>query len=273
MEPLAQNGQQFGQSSNSTPILTKCREIDNGLRDMEKQRLDLKALQTQYVQGVDNADIKKRIEDETRDITAGYKEFYRRIRTMQVSEEGKQTLNQAQLGRLERRIKNDQQEFFRQETDFRTNINAAAKRQIRIAKPDATDEEVDAMIESGETQIFAQALMQSSRRQDANVVLQRVQDRHAQVQKIENTLIELAEMFTQVNEMVEQQEEMIVDIEQKGQEVEDNVAKGTEHIQTAIVSARARNRKKWWCLGICGEFDLGFPAPLSLQALRVGFAR
>jgi syntaxin 1B/2/3 len=64
-------------------------------------------------------------------------------------------------------------------------------------------------------------------------------------------MVELAQLFQDLDTVVQQQEPLVANIEQKGEEVRDNMTKGNEEIGTAIVSARARNRKKWWCLLIC----------------------
>lgn len=52
--------------------------------------------------------------------------------------------------------------------------------------------------------------------------------------------------------LVVQQEAAVTVIEQKGEEVVENLDKGNEQLDSGIKSARARNRKKWWCLLICG---------------------
>lgn len=65
--------------------------------------------------------------------------------------------------------------------------------------------------------------------------------------------MELAQLFQDMETLVVQQEPMIQNIEQKGQEVTENVGKANEEISGAIEKARARNRKKWWCLLIVGK--------------------
>lgn len=64
-------------------------------------------------------------------------------------------------------------------------------------------------------------------------------------------MVELAQLFQDLDQIVQQQEPQVAGIETKAEEVHDDVVKGNEQIGTAIVSARARNRKKWWCLLIC----------------------
>lgn len=94
-------------------------------------------------------------------------------------------------------------------------------------------------------------LLSSDRRGQASSTLRSVRERHDAIQKIERQMVELAQLFEELNAVVAQQEVMVDNIEQKGEAVRDDVTKGNEEIGTAIVSARARNRKKWWCLLIC----------------------
>jgi syntaxin 1B/2/3 len=75
-----------------------------------------------------------------------------------------------------------------------------------------------------------------------------VKERHEAIQGIERQMVELGKLFKDLDQIVQEQEALVTDIEQKGDEVRENVTKGNEEIGTAIVSARARNRKKWWCL-------------------------
>lgn len=79
-------------------------------------------------------------------------------------------------------------------------------------------------------------------------MLRLVEGRHEAVQRVEKTLIELAQLFQEMEAAVVQQEPAVTQIEQKGEEVTDNTAKANTEIDGAIVKARSRNRKKWWCL-------------------------
>ena len=72
-------------------------------------------------------------------------------------------------------------------------------------------------------------------------------------------MIELAQLFQDLDVLVVQQERLVMNMEQKGEEVVDNVTNANEQIDTAIKSARSRNRKKWWCLLVVGEYTLCTP--------------
>ena len=83
-----------------------------------------------------------------------------------------------------------------------------------------------------------------------------VNDRHLAIQEIERQLIELAELYQELDAIVVQQEAAVTQIEQKGEQVTENVGKANHEIAGAIVKARSRNRKKWWCLLIVGKLPL-----------------
>ena len=67
-------------------------------------------------------------------------------------------------------------------------------------------------------------------------------------------MVELAQLFQDLDQIVMQQEPMVENIETKGEEVHENVVQANTEIGGAIDKARSRNRKKWWCLLICGIF-------------------
>ena len=87
-------------------------------------------------------------------------------------------------------------------------------------------------------------------------MLNQVKQRHDAIAQIEQQMIQLAEMFQDLDALVVQQEAAVVNIDQQGEQVTEDVGKANEEISGAIVKARSRNRKKWWCLLIVGELRL-----------------
>lgn len=98
--------------------------------------------------------------------------------------------------------------------------------------------------------------MQSDRRGDAQKVSQMVRARHDEILKIERDLLELSQMFQDLDAIVIQQEAAVERIDDQTEQIHNNITKGNEEIGGAIKKARARNKKKWICLGIVGEYDL-----------------
>jgi syntaxin 1B/2/3 len=193
-----------------------------------------------------------------------YRSLTDRVRMVKSNAQSQQPKNLAQVGRVDRRLKQAIQEYQQVESTFRKKTQDQMARQYRIVRPDASEQEVRAAVEdtSQGAQVFQQALMQSDRRGQARAVLSAVQDRHAAIQKIEQQMIELAQLFQDMDTLVVQQEEQIVQIEQKGEEVVENLNKGNVELGGAVKSARAARKKKWICLGIVGMYLRSSPCTL-----------
>ncbi|GFZ42757.1 hypothetical protein JCM24511_00475 [Saitozyma sp. JCM 24511] len=137
------------------------------------------------------------------------------------------------------------------EKEFRKKVRDRAERQYRIVKPEASEEEVKAVVESDNPQVFSQALLNTNRYGAARGAFREIQDRHVEIQKIEKTITELAQMFQEMAMLVEQQDETIVNVETQAQGVDTDVKEGLRQTQKAVDSARAARRKKWICFWIC----------------------
>ncbi|CCO28045.1 Syntaxin-like protein psy1 [Rhizoctonia solani AG-1 IB] len=87
------------------------------------------------------------------------------------------------------------------ERDYRSKSKQRVERQFKIVKPDATAEEIKAAVndDSGNGQIFSQALMNSNRFGESRAAYREVQSRHEDLKKIEKTLTELAQLFNDVS--------------------------------------------------------------------------
>jgi syntaxin 1B/2/3 len=105
--------------------------------------------------------------------------------------------------------------------------------------------------------------LNSDRRGQAQSTLRNVQQRHDAIQQIERTMIELQQLFQDLDAIVVQQEPLVQNIEQKAEETHTHLVAGNEQVGVAVKSARAARKKKWICLGICGESNI---FPLTLQA-------
>ncbi|KAF9001867.1 t-SNARE [Cyathus striatus] len=138
------------------------------------------------------------------------------------------------------------------EQQYRTKYKQRMERQFKIVKPDATPEEVKAVVndENG-GQIFSQALMSSNRYGESRAAYREVQERHEDIKRIERTLGELAQLFNDMSVLVEQQDETINAIETQAAGVEKDTEVGLGYTQKAVDSARAARKKRWICFFIC----------------------
>jgi len=124
------------------------------------------------------------------------------------------------------------------------------ERQFKIVKPDATPEEVRAVVNNEQGgQIFSQALM-NSRQTESRAAYREVQERHEDIKRIERTLAELAQLFNDMSVLVEQQDETINVIQTQAAGVEKDTEAGLQYTEKAVVSARAARKKRWICFFI-----------------------
>uniref|UniRef100_A0A0W0FU27 t-SNARE coiled-coil homology domain-containing protein n=1 Tax=Moniliophthora roreri TaxID=221103 RepID=A0A0W0FU27_MONRR len=137
------------------------------------------------------------------------------------------------------------------EQQYRQKYKQRMERQFKIVKPDATPEEIRAVVNDGSNdQIFSQALMNSNRYGESRAAYREVQERHEDIKRIEKTLAELAQLFNDMSVLVEQQDETIVNIETQAAAVEKDTEAGLQYTEKAVDSARAARKKRWICFFI-----------------------
>lgn len=134
------------------------------------------------------------------------------------------------------------------EQQYRQKYKQRMERQFKIVKPDATPEEVRAVVndENG-GQIFSQALMNSTRYGESRAAYREVQERHQDIKRIEQTIAELAQLFNDMSMLVEQQDETINTIQTTAEAVEKDMESGLQQTGKAVTSARSARKKRWIC--------------------------
>jgi len=145
------------------------------------------------------------------------------------------------------------QNYQQVEQQNRTRYRQRVERQFKIVKPDATPDEVAAVVQGDQGaggQVFAQALTSSPRYGESRAAYREVQERHEDIRKIERTLAELAQLFVDMDVLVTQQEETINAIETSAAQVEGDTEAGLVQTEKAVVHARSARRKRWICFFI-----------------------
>ncbi|KAF8557234.1 t-SNARE [Imleria badia] len=139
------------------------------------------------------------------------------------------------------------------EQQYRQRYRDRVERQFRIVKPDATADEVSAIVDDtqgGSNAIFLQAITSSTRYGESRQAYREVQERHQDIQRIEVTLAELAQLFNDMATLISQQDEQVASIETKAIGVEEDTRKGVGEVDLAIKHARSARRKRWICFFI-----------------------
>ncbi|GAA5804022.1 hypothetical protein HPULCUR_009508 [Helicostylum pulchrum] len=144
--------------------------------------------------------------------------------------------------------------------EFQKAEGQQLERQIKIANPNATPQEIQQAISSAEngggggSAVFAQQLMQSVkgdyRRQGAQNTLDAVQERHQDIAKLAKSVQELSVLFEEMQDMLAAQAHVLETIEQSAEDTSYQLETGVAYVEKAKVSAIATRRKKWICFGI-----------------------
>ncbi|CAE6443027.1 unnamed protein product [Rhizoctonia solani] len=143
------------------------------------------------------------------------------------------------------------QEYQQAEQQYRQRSRQRVERQVRIVKPDATQQEIDSVVNNEQgAQVFSQALMSSNRYGESRLAYREVQARHDDIKKIEKTLTELAQLFSDMSVMVAQQDETIDAIETHAAQADKAMEQGLQETDKAVDHARAARKKRWICFWI-----------------------
>lgn len=252
------NGGYNGSSNGGNSILNECSDIDRGIEQVEQNLSQLRSLHRAALGDTDTSSgsrVNREVDALSSETMSLYRSLVDRVRKVKSNPESSQPMNSRQVERVDRRLKSAIQQYQGVEADFQREMQSQIARQFRIVRPNATEDEVNRAVDGAEGgQVFTQALMQSNRQGQASAALNNVRDRHAQILKVERQMAELAQLFQDMNTLVIQQEVAVAQIEQQAEEVVENLDKGNTEIETAVTTARATRRKKWWCLGITSKF-------------------
>ncbi|KAG2174821.1 hypothetical protein INT43_005883 [Umbelopsis isabellina] len=157
-------------------------------------------------------------------------------------------IRRSQVAKLKKNFMDSIVRYQDVERTYQQKYRQRMERQIRIVKPNASQDEIDDMIDADEgSPIFAQSLMQQQRSGQARAVLSEVQTRHDDMKKIEKTIIELQQLFMDMQMLVEQQGEHLNTIVENADTTVGELERGNKHVDSAIKKARATRAKKWGC--------------------------
>ncbi|MCJ1285972.1 Plasma membrane t-SNARE, secretory vesicle fusion [Xylographa opegraphella] len=245
----------YGQQKQRDPrqILNDCRDLNQAIDRMERSLDDLKRLQTQALNDPDsssNSQSRRQLDNLSTEIKNTYTNFVHRMNKIRSTPGADQPANASHIQITRDKLFKAMNEYDRSNHAYETNIQEQLKRQFRIVRPDATEQEANdaAKANTGEN-VFRNALM-SDRRGQSQSTLRAVEGRHEVLRKIERDLAEISALFTTFNQNVVIQEVAVNDIATKSDVIHDNVTQGNTQLDGAITKARAANRKKWYCLGI-----------------------
>ena len=152
MQPYGQP--QGGADPNA--ILNECREVDRALDQIDGQ---LDNLERTFKQVLARPDMPSgEISNLSSQIMTGYRALVSRVKNIKSKPESGNPRNAPQVGKVDRRLKTTINRYQNLESEFRRDSQAAAERQYRIVRPDASEEEVRQAVEDPSAPIFQQAV-------------------------------------------------------------------------------------------------------------------
>jgi len=129
------------------------------------------------------------------------------------------------------------------QTDFKSAVEDKIKRQLKIIKPELTDEELEVQSKDREatSKILNQQIMGKAHRRIVNAV-QDIQSKYEDIKKLEQGVEEIFKLFNDLATLIQLQGEMLDSIEANVQQANDYMGKAIKHLV---------NAKKWWQKARC----------------------
>ncbi|XP_024084303.1 syntaxin-1A isoform X1 [Cimex lectularius] len=162
-------------------------------------------------------------------------------------------IRKTQHSTLSRKFVEVMTEYNRTQTDYRERCKGRIQRQLEITGRTTTNEELEEMLEKGNSAVFTQGIIMDT--QQAKQTLADIEARHADIIKLENSIRELHDMFMDMAMLVESQGEMIDRIEYHVEHAVDYVQTATQDTKKALKYQSKARRKKIMiliCLSVLG---------------------
>jgi t-SNARE complex subunit (syntaxin) len=130
------------------------------------------------------------------------------------------------------------------QTKYRADIKKKVSRQVKHVVPDATDEQIDGLIRTGDTgQVYQNAILDGAA-DPIQEVYTAASEKLADVQRLERSVRELTQMFQDMALLVEQQGEMLDQIEYQVKQARGHVQKGNVELVQALKHQTSLRKKK-----------------------------
>jgi len=140
------------------------------------------------------------------------------------------------------------QEYQEVQTSYRNKYKEKIERQYKIAKPDATSDEIEDAMQSGDSsKIFANQILDTHLHQQAKNALAYIEARHRDILRLESSIRELHQLFVDMATLVESQGELLNQIEHNVSQSVAYTAEGVEQLKSAV-KLQKKGRKKMYIL-------------------------
>lgn len=136
-------------------------------------------------------------------------------------------------------------DFQKAQIDFKEALNQRQARELHMVMPEATEEEVKELVDSGHSLSLAVAQKMAGTHYRLIDEVNRIQDKHQDILRLEKSAADLAQMFKEMAVLVDAQGEMIDAIEVNVHKAKVYTAKAEENLITTRKAQHSAQR--WMC--------------------------
>ncbi|KAJ3284485.1 Plasma membrane t-SNARE, secretory vesicle fusion [Borealophlyctis nickersoniae] len=167
----------------------------------------------------------------------------KQLASLRSTNAGDARVRQTQQKALAKKLMQAAQEYQGVQQNAKSAYRNQMARQYAIARPTASQQEIDNAIDSASGPVFQQEIM-TSRIGEQRRALEAVRTRHEELQRIEQSITELFNLFQEMQELLDSQQVMIDHIEDHVEQADEAVASGSQQMTKAVSHARSARRTK-----------------------------
>ncbi|XP_017339522.1 syntaxin-4 [Ictalurus punctatus] len=235
----------------------KVHEIREGLESLKKKVSELENKQKSVLsEALPKESMKKELQtirDEIKVLATQIQKKLKSIEPKKIDEDGKYVpinlrMQRTQHAVLSRNFIESMSYCNTIQSQYRDRNVERIQRQLKITGNNVTDEQLEAMLESGQTDVFTQNILTDA--QATRQALNEIESRHDEILKLEKSIRDLHDMFQYLAMEVEAQGEMVDRIENNIINSSNYVEKAVEDTGAAVVSRNKARKKKMW-IAVC----------------------
>lgn len=246
-----------GSEKENDAFFKKVQEIHEGLQQLKRMVSDLENKQkTVLGEALPKEDMKKELQtlrDEIKTLAGQIQRKLKSIEPKKGEDDGKYIPINTRMQRTQHAVLS--KEFVELmghcntiQAQYRDRNVERIQRQLKITGSNVTDEQLDAMLESGQTDVFTQNILSDTKA--TRQALNEIESRHDEILKLESSIRELHDMFQYLAMEVEAQGEMVDRIENNIKQSSDYVEKARGELEKAVTYQQKSRKKKFW-IAIC----------------------
>lgn len=244
----------------SDAFFKKVLEIQEGLESIKKKVSDLENKQkTVLGEPLPEESMKRDLQtlrDEIKNMASQIQKKLKTIEPKKVDDDGKYVainvrMQRTQHGVLSREFVELMGHCNTIQAHYRDRNVERIQRQLRITGNDVTAEQLDVMLESGQTDVFTQNILSDAKA--TKQALNEIETRHDEILKLEKSIRDLHDMFQYLAMEVEAQGEMVNRVEANIMQSSNYVEKAKADVEQAVTYQQKARKKKIWiavCLAI-----------------------